>query len=87
MSITFDVPEDIQRQAEGIIGLNRRVTDFLRHEIEMEKIRRRRYSPRAREIVERALTEVERDKEEGFDRETSFKELIELHRKITEQLP
>ena len=86
MSVTFDIPADVQRSVEGIPGLERRVTQFLRHEAELEAVRQGRHSARARELVERALTGVEADKAACPDRQQSFDELLALHQKFTAQL-
>ena len=56
MSVTFDISADVQRRVEGIPGLDRRVTQFLRHEAELEAVRQKRHRPEARALVKRALT-------------------------------
>lgn len=86
MSVTFDIPADVQRSVEGIPGLDRRVTQFLRHEAELEAVRQKRHSAQARALVERALTGAEADKAAGSDAEESFDELLALHQKFTAQL-
>lgn len=86
MQMTFDIPAEIQSLVTGIPGLDKRVASFLKHEAEMEAIRKRRHSQRAREIVERALNRVEEDKAQGFDGGESFDEFLELHRQITARL-
>ena len=86
MSVTFEIPADVQRSVEGIPGLDRRVTQFLRHEAELEAVRQKRHSARARDVVERALTGAEADKAASPDAGQSFDELLALHQKITAQL-
>ena len=86
MQMTLDIPEDIRSKVTGIPGLDQRVALFLKHEAELEAIRKRRHSEKAREIVERALGKTEEDKSRGFDREESFEEFLALHRQITARL-
>ncbi len=86
LSVTSDIPADVQRSVEGIPGLDRRVAQFLRHDVELEAVRQRRHSPGARALVERALTCAEADKAAGFDPKESFDELMALHQKFTARL-
>ena len=58
----------------------------LRHEAQLEAVRRERHSGLAREIVERALSGAEADKLKGFDRERAFDDMERAHREITERL-
>ena len=59
MQMTFDIPEDIRSKVTGIPGLAQRVALCLKHEAELEAIRKNRHSNTAREIVERALGKAE----------------------------
>lgn len=86
MQMTFDIPEDIRSKVTGIPGLDQRVALFLKHEAELEAIRKSRHSNKAREIVGRALGKAEEDKALGIDREESFDEFLALHRQITARL-
>ena len=86
MRMTFDIPADLQSQVAGIPGLDKRVALFLKHEAEMEGIRKLRHSEKTRTIIARALCTAEEDKSRGFDREESFEEFLELHRQITIRL-
>ena len=86
MNMTFDIPQEVQAQVAGISGLELRVALFLRHEAQLEAVRRERHSGLAREIVERALSGAEADKLKGFDRERAFDDKERAHREITERL-
>jgi hypothetical protein len=70
--MTFDIPADVQAGVADIPGLDLRVTQYLRHEAQMEAVRRERHSARAREIVQRAVQQAEDDKRAGFDWDESF---------------
>ena len=86
MSITFDIPPDVQAGVANIADLDLRVVLFLRHEAQMVAIRRQRHSAQAREIVAAAVREAEADKAEGFNWDESFAQLREAHRDISERL-
>ena len=84
--MTFDIPQEVQSQVAGIPGLDLRVALFLRHEAQLESVRRERHSEQARAIAERALRGAEEDKVRGLDRERAFEALQKAHREITERL-
>ena len=86
MIMTFDIPSEVQTQVAGIPDLDLRVALFLRHEAQLEAVRRERFCTEARAIAERALRGAEQDKVDGFDRDASFAELEKLHAEITERL-
>lgn len=86
MSITFDIPADVQASVASIPDLDLRVALYLRHEGQMEEIRLRRHSPPARQIVAEAVRQAERDKAGPFDRDASFAQLRSAHQKITARL-
>lgn len=86
MIMTFDIPSEVQTQVAGIPDLDLRVALFLRHEAQLEAVRRERFRTEARFIAERALRGAEQDKVDGFDRDASFAELEKLHTEITERL-
>jgi len=86
MSITFDIPPDVQAGLEGISDLNLRVALYLRHEAQMEALRRQRHSAQAREIVAAAVSKAEAEKVADVDVDKSFSELRHIHQSITERL-
>jgi hypothetical protein len=86
MSITFDIPADVQAGVEGISDLDLRVALYLRHEAQLEAVRRQRHSSKAREIVAEAVRQAEIDKAAGFDGDESFAQLRQAHQNITERL-
>ena len=86
MSITFDIPADVQAGVAGISDLDLRVALYLRHEARLEAIRRQRHSPQAREIVAEAVRQAEADKAAGFDPDESFAQLRQAHQDITTRL-
>ena len=86
MNMTFDIPQEVQSQVAGIPDLDLRVALFLRHEAQLEALRRQRHGAEARAIAERALRSAEEDKARGFDRDKTFAELQEFHREITSRM-
>ena len=86
MTMTFDIPSDVQADVAGIPDLSIRVAMFLRHEARLESLRRQRHSPEARAIAERALRQAERDQAAGFDWDASFETLKQQHQGITAKL-
>ncbi|WP_395748141.1 hypothetical protein [Prosthecobacter sp.] len=86
MTMTFDIPSDVQASVSNIPGLGTWVTLYLRHEAELEKVRQQRHSAEARAIAERALQQAENDQLTGFDWDASFAELQRHHQAITEKL-
>jgi len=86
MSITFDIPPDVQAGLEGISDLNLRVALYLRLEAQLEAVRRQRHSTQARDIVAAAVSKVEADRGAGTDPDEAFDEFRRLHQSITERL-
>jgi hypothetical protein len=86
MTMTFEIPSDVQAGVAGIPGLDTRVAMYLRHEAQLEALRRQRHSQEARDIVERALQKADADRAAGFDWDASFEELQKRHQGITSKL-
>ena len=86
MTMTFDIPSDVQAGVADIPGLDQRVAMFLRHEAQLEAVRKQRHSAQARGIVQRALQQAEADQAAGFDWDASFEELQKRHQDITAKL-
>ena len=76
MSITLEVPPELEAQVRTIPNLNQRVLSFLRDQVEHEKWREKRYSERARRIVAEGLAEADRMKTAGVSREEMFRRLF-----------
>ena len=86
MTMTFDIPSDVQASVSSIPGLDIRVALYLRHEAQLEAVRRQRHSTEARAIAERAVRQAEHDLSAGFDWERSFEALQQKHQDITSKL-
>jgi DNA-binding phage protein len=86
MSITVELPPDLEQQIQAIPDLGRRIAAFLRNQIEYENWRKQRYSERARGILEASRAEVEKLKTSGMTRDDLFREFMELHENITRSL-
>ena len=86
MTMTFDIPTDVQEAVADIPDLDLRVALYLRHEGQLEAIRRQRHSSQAREIAERAMKQAASDQASGFDWDDSFKALKKQHEAITQRL-
>ena len=77
MTVTFEIPEDIQADVSGIPDIGVRLALFLRHEAQLETVRRARLSAEARDIAGRAMLGAQRDQKEGFDWNASFELIVE----------
>ena len=85
MSITVELPPDIEAQVRTIPDLDRRVLTFLRHQVEYEKWRGQRYGEQARTIVRESLGEAERMKAAGVSREEMFQRFFAVVDEIEPQ--
>lgn len=86
MTMTFDIPSDVQNDVAGIPGLNLRVALYLQHEAKLEILRRQRHSAEARAIAERAVIQAQRDQAAGFEWDSSFDTLKQQHQAIISKL-
>ena len=85
MSITVELPPDIEAQVRTIPDLGQRVVSFLRSQVEHEKWRGERYSAKARNIVSEGLGDAERMKATGVSREEMFRRLFAVVDEIEPQ--
>ncbi|MEQ1853660.1 MAG: hypothetical protein ABMA01_18955 [Chthoniobacteraceae bacterium] len=86
MSITIELPPDIEDRVRAIPDLDQRVLEFLRNQAALEEWRGRRYSPEAQSIVAAATAEAARLRAEGISREQTFRELREAREEIDKHL-
>ena len=86
MSITIELPPDLDERVRVIPDLDKRIVQFLRTQTDLEEWRNRHHSPEARAAAARALAEAERLRAAGMTREQAFEQLLGLHEKITKQL-
>lgn len=85
MSITVELPPDIEAQVRTIPDLDQRVLSFLRSQVEYEKWRGQRYSEKARCIVSEGLGDAENMKAAGVSREEMFRRLCAVVDEIAPQ--
>ena len=85
MSITVELPPDIEAQVRTIPDLDQRVLSFLRSQVEHEKWRGQRYSEKARSIVREGLSDAEQMKAQGVSREEMFRRLFAVFDEIAPQ--
>jgi len=86
MSITIELPPDLEARVRVIPDLDKRVVQFLRTQTALEEWRNRRYSPEAREAAARAIAEAERLRASGMTREEAFEQLRSAHDEISKHL-
>ena len=86
MSITIQLPPDLESRVRVIPDLDQRVADFLRNQADLEDWRSRRYSTDVRTIVAEATTEGARLGAQGISREQAFRELRETREEIGRHL-
>ena len=78
MSVTVELPPDIEAQVRTIPDLDQRVLSFLRSQVAYENWRKERYSARARRIVTQGLADAQQMKVAGVSREEMFRRLFEV---------
>jgi hypothetical protein len=86
MSITVELPPDIEDRIRAIPDLDQRVAQFLRNQVGIEEWRARRYSPEAQALVAGAEAEAARLGAEGISRAQIFRELREAREEIGKHL-
>ena len=82
MSITVELPSDIESQVRAIPDLDQRIADFLRNQAAYEQWRAGRYNEKVRRLAEEGMAEGERLKAEGVSREEMFGRLFAVLEKI-----
>lgn len=82
MSLTDDLPPDLDRQVREIPDVGERVIAFLRNQVEHEQWRKGRYSEKARQIVQDGLSEANRLREEGVSREEAFRRFFATYDEV-----
>ena len=85
MSITVELPPDIEAQVRTIPDLGQRVLSFLRSQVEYEKWRGQRYSEKTRSIVREGLGDAEHKRAAGVSREEMFRRLFAVVDEIAPQ--
>ncbi|MBL9132173.1 MAG: hypothetical protein JNG86_13300 [Verrucomicrobiaceae bacterium] len=86
MTMTFDIPADVQSSVDAIPDLAARVVLYLRHEARLEQVRQQRHSAAAREIAARAVKQAQQEQASGFEWDSSFDELQRQHQNFTARL-
>jgi len=86
MTLTLDIPAELEAAVSAIPDIGTRVALYLRHEAQLEQARQQRHSGKARAIAERALIAAQQDQTAGFDWQASFAELEQRHQEITSKL-
>lgn len=86
MSITIELPPDLDQDVKGIPDVQERVIEFLRDQADYEKWRRARYSEEAFQILDESKAEAERLKAEGVPREEVFRQFFEAYDRINAQI-
>lgn len=76
----------MEERVRHIPDLNQRVAAFLREQADYEAWRERRYSSRAREIVDESSSTAAALADEGLSREELFNRFFELHDRFTRSL-
>ena len=87
MSVTLDLPPELENAAMSIPDLNERLLLFVRQQVNMEQWRQSRYSARSRGLLEQAAQEAEQQaRKAGVTREQAAAEFEAVHSRITSQL-
>jgi hypothetical protein len=85
MSIVVQLPPEVEERVKAIRDLDRRVADFLRGQAELEDWRKRRYSERARRLLDESRANAQMLKE-SVSRDELFRRFFEMHERITSKL-
>lgn len=83
MSITIELPPDLDERVRVIPDLDKRIVQFLRTQTDLEEWRNRKYSPEARAAAGRALAEADRMRAAGMTREEAFEQLRSAHDEVS----
>ena len=86
MSITIELPPDLEQAVKQIPDVQARVIAFLRDQADYHKWRKQRYSDEAFRLLEESKVEAERLRASGKTREELFEEFFVLHDRITDQI-
>jgi hypothetical protein len=86
MSVTLEIPAEIESAALRIPDLNERLLAFLRHQVELERWRESRYSSRTQQLVAQGLKEAEQMKAGGTSREEALELFKDVHTRISHLL-
>ena len=86
MSITVELPPDVEQRVRDIPDLNKRIAAFLQDQADWEDWRQRRYSTKAQAIATESLAEAEILKAQGASREEMFREFFEVYDRISRAL-
>ena len=85
MSITVELPSDLEEQVRNIPDLDQRVLSVLRNQVEHEKWRSQHYSEKARRIVSQGILEAGHLQATEVSREEMFRRLFEIVDEIAPQ--
>lgn len=86
MSITVELPPDLEQQVKDIPDMGQRVVSFLRDQVEYENWRKSRYSDEARRLLAESKVEAEQLKAEGVPRAELFRQFFEAYDRIASRL-
>ena len=86
MSITVELPPDVEQRVRDIPDLHKRIAAFLRDQADWEDWRQSRYSAKAQTIAAESLAEAESLKAQGVSREKMFREFFEVYDRVSRAL-
>ena len=86
MSITIDLPMELEGRLRTIPDLDVRIAEFLRNQARLEDWRNERYSAKAQGIVSKAMSEAACLQKNRVSREQAFRELREVQDEISQTL-
>lgn len=78
MTLTLNLPAELESDAIRIPDLNQRLTSFVRQQVDLEKWRSRRYSDHARRLATESAEDAEK-----ISREEASKDLLESYERIS----
>lgn len=86
MSVTLELPADLENAANAIPDMPKRIELFIRQQVAHEQWKKGRYSEEARRLVAEGLIQAEKSKTDGITREQAAEGLLDVLDKIKAQL-
>jgi hypothetical protein len=87
MTLTLNLPPELELRARGIPDLQDQVISFVRDLAELEQWRDGRYSGKAEKLVDAGFADGDRRRGEGLPREDAVRRFREVQERIAERVP
>ena len=82
LTLTLDLPEDLQEAAQKIGDLKERVESYVEQQVAFEQWQAKQYSPSVQAIAEEAERQAAEMRKTGFDRQAEGQKFLEVWDKL-----